>query len=218
MGNKRKRKSKKATKNVVYNGLYQITKNFKELFILIISILHGELFFIISEHTLLLIDDFNIEWLSKIILFYAVFFRIFQTQILAAIKYDGIWKVRIYDFIIVFITVLFEFIFFKISFSDNVLNMRGHIFMIIFALFGIFGYYHTYITYKNNVSSDFKNEKKLQIINIMALLIILIIEIIVLWVTNIKIIIYSNILIAIILYINIFISLSFPKLKSTKNN
>lgn len=204
----RKRKTPNKKHKNPKNGLDRISKNFKDLFILLISILHGELFFLITNYSLDILENFNLIKLSKIILFYSVFFRIFQTQLLAALKYDRVWKVKIYDFIIVFITVLFEFLFFSVFYKETYPFIKGYILMIIFALFGIFGYVHTFFMYKRGTTKLSKSEKKIQTINICILIIVLMLSAWVILYPSLIMIMIFNYIISILLLLNIGFSLT----------
>ena len=201
---KRKKHNKK-----IKNNLEKISENYKELFILLISILHGELFFVITDYTVEIINNYNGLQFSKIVLFYAIFFRIFQTQLLAALKYDGIWNVHAFDYIIVFITIFFEYIFFKYYYLANTSNIYGNAFIVLFALFGIFGYLHTYLTYSKSVNYKNKKEKKIQTINIIFLVVIIILELLTILFYSSHWIIVSNILVSVMLITNVYISLTF---------
>ena len=92
----------------VEKSVASVEGDFKTIFLLLVSLLHGSLFIFLCERTLRMFENFSWQQLSVEVLFYAIFFRMLQTQILAALKYGGVWRVRPFDFILVFVTVLFE--------------------------------------------------------------------------------------------------------------
>ena len=187
-----------------------LSKNFKELFILIISILHGQIFFLISEKATNLMGNFSIKELSLVILFYSMFFRVFQTHILAALRYQLKWNVKVFEFILVFLTALFEVFLVRSSMLKSAYPF--HILLIIFSLFGIFGYFLSYKQYsKVNNKYLLAFEKKLQTINILILLFILLLSVSSMLLQNFYFSIGVNFLTGILLLINIYFSLSISK-------
>lgn len=144
---------------------------FYDILILIVSLLHGTLFFVLAEKVVELINNFSVIKLSYLLFFFAIFLRIFQTHILAAVKYTEKWLFRPMDFIMVFLTALFEYILFN---NSEILgaSTEWHFYTVFaFCLFGIVGYFVTYRrTYKDYEGADRKSERLIQLINIICIL------------------------------------------------
>ena len=147
---------------------------FYEVLVLIVSLLHGTLFFVLAEQAIDLINNFSFWGLSKVVFFFILFLRIFQTHILAAIKYSEKWLFKSMDFILVFLTALFEYILFS---SHRILDCGQTwylLLILIFCIFGISGYGITYLRVRNSYSGNAKrNELRIQIINIICIFITL---------------------------------------------
>lgn len=86
--------------------------DFKTIILLMVSLLHGSLFIILCDQTLTLIRFPRTVSVAALVMNYAIFLRVFQTHLLAAIKYDSRWKIRPFDFVYVFVTALFEYLLF----------------------------------------------------------------------------------------------------------
>ena len=108
MGRKKKvgNKGKKALNKTIGNHQKATGKGrqnqkqlsfFYEILVLIVSLLHGTLFFSLAEKTIDLINSFTLIGLSYLTFFFAIFLRIFQTHILAAIKYTEKWDFKPLD-------------------------------------------------------------------------------------------------------------------------
>ncbi len=196
MGKRGKRKRRKAktvrtntVKNIVAKSpiieqTYETSKNdvsidtdkdksrsfFYDILILIVYLLHGTLFFVLAEKVVELINYFSVIKLSYLLFFFAIFLRIFQTHILAAVKYTEKWLFRPMDFIMVFLTALFEYILFN---NDEILGASSewHFYTVFaFCSFGIVGYFVTYRrTYKDYEGVDRKSERLIQLINILCI-------------------------------------------------
>ena len=187
---------------------------FHEILILIVSLLHGSLFFILADQLIDLINSFSFLELSSLIFCFALFFRIFQTHLLAAIKYTEKWSLKPLDFVMVFITALFEYLLFSSEdIQSNGKDVYYHI-IFIFCIFGIIGYFVTYKrTYKNYKKSGKKNELKIQAINIFCILFIGLLSIIGYVIYPIYPIITTvmNLFSAFMLFININLSIRLSK-------
>lgn len=138
-----------------------------------VSLLHGSLFFTIAGNTIELINAFTYYKLSILLFDYAIFLRVFQTHILAAIKYDRKWDIRPLDYVWLFCTALFEYILFN-SKEINGWNDTIRNYVIIgFCTVGIIGYALSYFRTKDQYHEhDKASEQVIQSTNIMFLAII----------------------------------------------
>lgn len=216
-----KKKTKKRTKCANYqkSSEKQPTKQqqlnfFCEVLILIVSMLHGTLFFVLAEKVIELVNQFSITNLSYLIFFFSLFFRIFQTHLLAAIKYTEKWTFKPMDFVLVFFTALFEYILF--SYERILANSSQWYFYLIFAfcIFGIIGYFITYIRTRNSYENNKKSlELHIQVINMTCIFIIGMLHL----VCYLKLysvifnLVFINFISAIIFLINIYFSLLLSK-------
>lgn len=143
---------------------------YREAFLLIVSLLHGSIFFILADKVIPIIKDFSLLKLSFLLFFFSLFFRIFQTHSLAAISYAGKWKFHPFDFMLVFVTALFEYVLF--SLDESTLSKEPIYFHLVcgFALFGIVGYFFTYLKARGKQFPDEqKGEFYIQAINMSCL-------------------------------------------------
>ncbi len=148
---------------------------FREILFLLVSLIQGSLFFILAEQTVSLINSFSLECFSNLIFFYVILFRILQTHLLAAIKYDNKWDVNPFDFILVFITAILEYILFSYE-QIQVSNMDVYyITLLVFCVFGAIGYLITYMRTCKNTKNYAKTERIVHMNNILSLVIIAII-------------------------------------------
>lgn len=146
---------------------------FYDILVLIVSLLHGTLFFVLADRVIELINNFSILELSFLLFFYSLFLRIFQTHILAAVKYTEKWVFRPMDFIMVFSTALFEYLLIKNEQIKNSKEEWYYYTIFAFCLFGVIGYYITYRrTCKNYNGIEKSSEMHIQIINIVCILIV----------------------------------------------
>lgn len=148
--------------------------DFRAIFLLLVSLLHGTLFFILGERLVSVIVDFSLERLSLIVLFYSLFFRILQTHLLAALKYDGAWRIKPYDFIFIFFTALVEYLVFM---HDTIAPSREwflRTMLVIFASFGIVGYSLTYLSTRRSIEDarDLRRERIVQTTNIVVVILL----------------------------------------------
>lgn len=154
-------------------GTAQIANDFKALFLLIISLLHGNLFIALSDRLVSNLPIMTLDQVATFILCYALFFRVLQTQLLAALKYDTAWLFRPFDFLLVFITALFEYIVFvhdRLPWFTS-LHLAG--LLVGFALFGILGYATTLVRVRRSLrDSERRRETLIQMINIGVLIVI----------------------------------------------
>lgn len=124
---------------------------------------------------------------------------------MAALKYEGGWKLKTFDFIVIFFTAGFEY--FLFDFLERLSNSYKYVYLyfILFALFGIFGYI---FTYKSTLALEDPKEKTTQTINIVVLLVISSISLIVFFSESEMSQIIANVIISILLLINVYTSLS----------
>lgn len=191
--NKKKHKSKKQNRNVATviqetsetkyerkeeNVNPQTVKGktlsfFYDVLVLIVSLLHGTLFFVLADKLIELINHFSVLELSFLMFFFSLFLRIFQTHILAAVKYTEKWVFRPMDFIMVFSTALFEYLLVN---NEKIKNNREEWYyytIFAFCAFGVIGYFITYRrTYNNYDGIEKFAELHIQMINIVCILIV----------------------------------------------
>ena len=198
----------------VDNVVTSVEGDFKTIFLLLVSLLHGSLFIFLCERTLRAIETFSWQQLSVELLFYAIFFRMLQTQILAALKYGGVWRVRPFDFILVFVTVLFEYIVFMHDSIQGVGTWFLRTVLIGFALFGIAGYIITYASIRKKLSPEnLKRERIVQTVNVSVVLLIGALFVYDLnWQPFREFFMIANLAVALLLWINIYISIRLSKL------
>lgn len=189
---------------------------FREVLVLIVSLLHGSLFFVLGDKTIDLINNFSFLKLSFLLFYFSVFFRIFQTHILAAFKYADIWKINPLDFIPVFLSSLFEYL----LFMHEHLEIKGYdvynSLIFIFCGFGLIGYLFTFLKTFSGFSTEvIVQENKIQTINLICIILIALVHFgnYYLGYPNVFL---RNIFSTIILYINIFLSISLSKLKGVQ--
>lgn len=216
---KKKTQKRKKVANYQKSNEKQPTKQqrlnfFYEVLILIVSLLHGTLFFLLAEKVIDLINRFSILNLSYIIFFFSLFFRIFQTHLLAAVKYTEKWTFKPMDFVLVFFTALFEYILF--SYEQILANSKQWYFYLIlsFCFFGIIGYFTTYMRTRNSYEKDKKNlELRIQTINMICIFVIGVLHLI----CYLKLYstvfnpVFVNFVSAIVLLLNIYFSLLLSK-------
>lgn len=145
--------------------------DFKEVYLFILSIVHGGLFFIFLEHlNKILYRGVNHKNIALVLFLFVLFLRIFQSQLLAALKYQS-WKLYFIDLFVVFTTATLEHQI--ILFSSNN-EVSDFIFLVrTMAILGILGYLYTYIKVKKHSSG---REGTLHSINILVLLAILLLS------------------------------------------
>lgn len=146
---------------------------FYDVLVLIVSLLHGTLFFLLADKVIDLINNFTVLGLSFLLFYFSLFLRIFQTHILAAVKYTEKWVFRPMDFIMVFFTALFEYLLIN---NERIRNSREEWYyytIFAFCLFGVIGYFITYRrTCKHYDGIEKSAELHIQIINIVCILIV----------------------------------------------
>lgn len=96
--------SKKEEKISISTQEGGFTEDFKTIFLLIISLLYGTLFFFLCENTINIVQQYSKVELSILCLQIAMYFRIIQTHLLAAIKYSKNWRIKSFDFLLIFLT------------------------------------------------------------------------------------------------------------------
>lgn len=180
------------------------TINFKEIYLLILSLLQGSLFFVLMDSINIFEKNIDVYTISFNILACIIFFRIFQSQMLAALKYDEKWNFKALDFIVVFIFAMFEYYLF--DFIDRTTNLRKvYLFIIVFALMGAAGYWYTLKSLKKKHQPK---EKALQTLNITIALMIAFFAVVGYLIDCCILHIIINIIIILILMLNIYKSFS----------
>lgn len=187
---------------------------FYDILILIVSLLHGTLFFLLAEKAIELINDYSIEKMSYLALYFSIFLRIFQTHILAAVKYTEKWLFKPMDFVMVFFTALFEYVLFN---NDKISVGRDewHYYtLFVFCLFGVIGYLITYLrTYKDYKRKERSTELGIQSINIFCILVVGIVKLLCylkIWPEFLDVVM-ANFVSAGVLIVNIYLSLKLSK-------
>lgn len=176
---KKKNKSQKKifqTKN--FSKAYSFSEDFKTIFLLLISMLYGNMFFELCDRIHNVILEYTIMDFSILLIQLVTYFRVVISHLLAVIKYHGNWKMRFYDFLFVFITAFFEYSLIKIKIFSPLLDMviLLPILIIVFCIFSIMGFYISLkrALEKQAVQAIVKQEKKLQSINIILIILILV--------------------------------------------
>ena len=143
-----------------------------------------------------------------------MFFRIIQTHLLAAIKYPRMWKIKPFDYILVFLTAFFEYILLSYKNFDFDNEIFISILLILFSVYGIIGYALTYLSIKKGLTNnkELRKERKIHIINITVLIIILTFYLINFH-KEINAFVHINYITSILLIVSIFLSM---KLSSHK--
>lgn len=133
---------------------------------MLISIIHGSLFFIFLDKMKEIVDSGISFYYFSILLFsFCMFIRVLQSQVLAAIRYEELWNVKTLDIFIIFIIAGFEY--FMLHFISKS-AWTYSILLITFALIGILGYIITFFSIKKRNSI----EAYIQGLNIFILLVI----------------------------------------------
>jgi len=183
-----------------------------------VSLLYGNLFFILCRKTLELINNFSFESLSCLCFSFCIFFRIFQTHILAALKYSNSWKLQPLDFILTFVTALFGYVLFEYE-KIETLPPTFPIYLIIsFCIFGIVGYAITYLRTCQFLESEVRRtERRLHATNISCLLVIGVLFAITLFLNSEAMRLITNIISSFVLLVNIYLSIWYSR-DFLKNN
>lgn len=145
--------------------------DFKEVYLFILSIVHGGLFFILLEHlNKILYKGVNHKNIALTLFLFTLFLRIFQSQLLAALKYRS-WRLYFIDLFVVFTIATLEHQIILFSSNNDVSNF---VFLVrAMAVLGILGYLYTYIKIKKYSSG---REGILHSINIFVILFILLLS------------------------------------------
>lgn len=187
-------------------------EDFKSIFLLIISLLHGTLFFFLCEKTINLVQDYSKIELSILCLQIAMYFRIIQTHLLAAIKYSENWSIKSFDFLLVFLTAFFEYILIHIDTLGGEITISTSVAILIFSLYGVFGYFISLQRVKQRISnrSIKKVEMKIQGINIFVLLVVSVLYTVVILCAD-NFFTLANFITAMLLFVNIYTSMHYSK-------
>ena len=127
--------------------------DFRGLFFLLVSLLHGTLFFTLLGETLSMAESASLAFWSAAAVNFAVFFRVLQSQLAAALRYDQHWSLAPFDFIAVFIAAGLEYL----LFVHQGFSWGGeHFRLVLVAAFGLFGalsYVGTFARVKSGLQS-----------------------------------------------------------------
>lgn len=188
--------------------------NYKEIYLLILSLLQGSLFFVLIDNVNIFKKKVDVYTISFYILACIIFFRIFQSQMLAALKYDEKWDFKALDFVVVFIFAMFEYYLF--DFIGRTANLQKiYLFIIVFALMGAVGFWYTLKSLKKKYQP---RERELQILNIAITLLIAIIAVVGYLIDCYTLHIVVNVIIVLVLSLNIYISFCMSGLTKNRRN
>ena len=147
------------------------SEDFRGLFFLLVSLLHGSLFFSLVDNLLTRGEFTQPLFWTTAFLNLSVFFRVLQSQLAAALKYDRYWKLKPFDFASVFLAVLLEYLLFC---HDKYPWGRGQFrptLLTIFCMFGVLSYIGSLSRVKKQLSTeDLSAEMKIQILNVVAMI------------------------------------------------
>lgn len=142
--------------------------SFQNVFLLLLSLLHGTVFFALTEQVMRQVDDSD-PWpfWSTTLLNYIIFFRVIQSQLAAATKYGDTWRLGTFDYVAVFLAALFEYVLFT-HHSHPWSSEDFRLWMIFgFAVFGVASYGLTYLrTHADLPESVLHDERIIQTLNI----------------------------------------------------
>ena len=187
---------------------------FKTIFLLLVSLLHGNLFFALAAKSIPSVHELDAYGMSLVVLSYTVYFRVLQSHVVAALKYDARWRLRPFDFVLVFITVVFEFALFTREDVPWLTNNNLRVMLICFAIFGAVGYAVTYLRTRAGMkAAGYKNEWKLQTVNVAVLLAMAVLYLADLkWISNLDIEVAINYVVSGCLWANVYLSIRWSKL------
>lgn len=141
--------------------------DFRSLFLLIVSLLHGNIFIALTERVISQVGAPNggIFWTTTV-LYYVLFFRILQSQLAAAMKYDSAWRVSPFDFVVVFLTAIFEYVLFthdRFAWASDTFRLQ---LLLAFSFFGAASYLFTYMRTRGEMGrAERTSERIIQILN-----------------------------------------------------
>lgn len=147
---------------------------YKSLFLLIISLLHGTLFFSVLERlTITAPWELGLGDILTHLLYAVVYLRVFQSQVSAAIKYDRVWQFSLSDLILVFGAVSFEYLLFN-SRKVYWIGSDGELILIlVFAIFASVSYLMSYLRVRSGLNTKImRSEMRIQISNIVAMVLV----------------------------------------------
>ena len=147
---------------------------YKSLFLLIISLMHGTLFFTVLERlTITAPWELGLGDILTHLLYAVVYLRVFQSQVSAAIKYDRLWQFSLSDFILVFGAVSFEYLLFN-SRKVYWIGSDGELILIlVFAIFASVSYLMSYLRVRSGLNTKTKrSEMRIQISNVAAMVLV----------------------------------------------
>ena len=147
---------------------------FENIVLLLLSVLHGSLYLELCSNTLNLIKKHDIMSISIIVLQYAVYFRVFQSYILAAIDYKDKWDIKPFDYLIIFLTILPEYFFLKVFEITSYIIPFTCIVLVVFSIAGVATYINAYRKVKGRIRNRIKRrkERKIQMINATSLCVV----------------------------------------------
>lgn len=185
-------------------------EDFRTLFLLLVSLLHGNLFIALTERTLVISEQgLTLALATTIVLNYAVFFRVLQSQLAAAMKYDAAWRVNPFDYLLVFITAIFEYTLFthdRFSWASEEIRLW---LIVGFAIFGAISYALTYLRTRRSLTGDERrDERTIQLLNIVFMVASAIVGTLALLCVNSHFLPYVNLFLSLLLVLNIYTSLT----------
>ena len=144
--------------------------DFRGLFFLLVSLLHGSLFFSLTDNLLTRGEFTDPLFWTTTFLNLSVFFRVLQSQLAAALKYNRYWKMKPFDFVSVFLAALLEYL----LFCHNKYSWGGGqfrpILLTAFCTFGALSYIGSLSRIKKQLhAEDLATEKKIQLFNTTAM-------------------------------------------------
>lgn len=141
--------------------------DFRSLFLLIVSLLHGNIFIALTERVTSQVEPSS-GWMfwTTTVFYYVLFFRIIQSQLAAAMKYDSAWRVSPFDYLVVFLTAIFEYVLFthdRFQWASDLFRLR---LLLGFSLFGAASYVFTYLRTRDEVGTlERVSERHIQSLN-----------------------------------------------------
>lgn len=142
-------------------------EGFRGLFFLLVSLLHGSLFFSLVESLLSRGEFFSLSFWTSAFVNLSVFFRVIQSQLAAALKYGRYWSMRPFDFISVFLAVLMEYLLFcHYRYPWGSGNFRS-VLLTIFCIFGTLSYIGSLLRVRRKLGAkDLADERRIQLFNV----------------------------------------------------
>ncbi|MDO4753475.1 MAG: hypothetical protein Q4A41_00575 [Bacillota bacterium] len=214
----KKTKNNVTSKNKIENRFnsrdYSFSEDFKTIFLLLISLLYGNMFFELCDGIHNIILDYKVVSLSILLLQLSSYFRIVVSHLLSVIKYSNNWQMRFYDFFLVFITAFFEYSLIKIEIFSSLLGTEVLLpsLMIAFSMFSIIGFYTSYkraVEGKEVCENIRQDGKRLQFINITLLFFVILLNLLSLTCNNLFVV--SNFISSCIILLSLVVAIMLSK-------